>query len=216
MEAGEGMKKCRGVVWGCLLGLFLTVSFFSGCERSKKAGEWTDNGLAIEKNGQVVYCVVDSFDKGFYDINELTGMAVEEAALFNGKNRVGEETPVTVEEVAQIGGDSNRVRVVYRFDKTESYEKFQGEILYFETLESSIQQKHIFSGAVLMDGAGTVTLDEKTVSKLTGKHVVVTTARNTIKLPYDVLYCSEGVRILEDGRVSTADCTDTAIIVMKK
>ena len=209
------MKYRKSILTGWLT-VCMALFILSGCGEKRASGEWIENGLAVEKDGQVVYCVVDSFDKGFYDVGELTGMAVEEAALFNGKNRTGDTTPVTVEEVTAIGEAKDRVRVLYRFDKTESYEKFQGEKLFYGTLREGVQERHIFSGAVLIDSQGTITLDEKTVEKYAGNHVIVTDAKNKIYPPYDVLFYSEGVEILSDGSVSTNSCEDTAVIVLKK
>lgn len=209
------MKYWKSVLTGWLT-VCMALFILSGCGEKRTPGEWNENGLAVEKDGQVVYCVVDSFDKGFYDVGELTGMAVEEAALFNGKNRTGDSAPVTVEEVAAIGEAQDRVRVLYRFDKSDSYEKFQEEKLYYGTLKDGVQERHIFSGAVLVDGEGTITLDESNVERYAGNHVIVTDAKNRIYPPYDVLFYSEGVEILSDGSVSTASCGDTAILVLKK
>ena len=209
------MKSGKTYLAGWMVA-FLIVFLFAGCGEQKKAKEWDANGLAVEKNGQVVYCVVDSFEKGFYDVGELTGMAVEEAAIFNGKNKEGDSAPVTVEDVSIIEGNDAYVRVVYRFDNVKSYEKFQGETLYFGTLQEAVQGRHIFSGAVVKNGDGNVTLDEKTVAKIADNHVVVTDAKNVIWLPFDLLYYSEGVQVLSDGCVDTTKCTDMVILVMKK
>lgn len=198
------------------MSIIIMLCMLSGCSEEKASGEWTESGLAVEKDGQIVYCVVDSFDKGFYDIDELTGMAVEEVALFNGKNRTGDTAPATVEEVARIGEANDKVRVLYRFDSASSYEKFQGESFYYGNLQDAIQSRLIFSGAVLNSGEELVTLDEANAAKYGVNHVIVTDAKNLIRLPFGVLFYSEGVEILPDGSADTRGCTDTAIIVLKK
>ena len=200
--------------------LIFSLLFLSACGGQSAPKEWTENGLSVEKDGKVIYCVVESFDKGFYDVDELTGMAVEEAAIFNGKNKSGETTPVTVSEVSLVKNDENEdenlVRVVYLFDGTDSYEKFQQEKLYYGTLENAVKERHVFSGAVVTGVGGDAALDEKTVARLGGNHVIVTDCKNKIYLPYDLLYYSEGVEILGDGTVDTTKCEYAAILVMKK
>ena len=200
----------------CWVSLFLVMLLLSGCGGRKSWKVWTDSGFAVEKDGQVIYCVVGSFDKGFYDIDELTGMAVEEVALFNGRNRNGEGTPASLEEVAAIEGSEDLVRVVYRFDKPDTYGAFLGESLFYGSLEEAVTEKLIFEGEVLLNGSETIVLDEKNRSRLSGNHVIVTSSRTIIRPPYDVLWYSDGVELLEDGSVDARDCTDTVVLLLKK
>lgn len=205
-------KRCLTILAGVLAAFLL----LSGCGEALKWGAWTGNGLAVEENGQVVYCVVDSFDKNIYDMNELTGMAVEEVALFNGKNRTGDSVPASVEEVAQIEGSDQLVRVVYRFDRPESYGGFQGEKLFYGSLEEAVSAKWIFEGAVLLNGEESIVLDEKNRAKLSQNHVIVAEAKTVIRPPYEVLWYSEGVVLLPDGSVTTEGCSDVAVLLLKK
>lgn len=208
-----GQNKMRPACW---VSLFLVMFFLAGCGGSKSWKAWTDSGFAVEKDGQVIYCVVDSFDKGFYDIDELTGMAVEEVALFNGKNRSGEGTPASVEEVAAIEGSNGLVRVVYRFDKPDTYGAFLGESLFYGSLEEAVAEKLIFEGEVLLNGSETIVLDEKNRTRFSGNHVIVTSSKTVIRPPYDVLWYCDGVEILEDESVNAANCTDTVVLLLKK
>lgn len=207
------IRKRSPILW---LGIMLVATFLSGCGESKSYKAWTDNGLAVEKDGQVVYCVVDRFDKGFYNLDELTGMAVEEVALFNGQNRTGESVPATVEEVALIEGTENLVRVVYRFDGANSYEAFQGEKLYYGTVEEAVQERLIFEGEVLLKGEESIVLDEKNRTKFASNHVIVTDAKTVIRPPFDVLWHSEGVLFLEDGSVNSGACEGLVILLLQK
>ncbi len=198
---------------GMLLSLFLLLS---GCGGKDSWKEWKADQLEINKDGQVIYCVVDGFEKNIYDVDELTGMAVAEAAEFNGRNKTGDAAPVTVLDVSRLEEEQDKVRVVYRFDTGASYTAFQGETLVYETLEEAVTQKHVFSGSVLYNGEDSLTLDEPGRVKYRTKHVVVTDAKALIHLPEEVLYCSHGVTILKDGSVDTTGCEDTAVILLKK
>ena len=197
------------VIWSMIL-------VFSGCQKEEAWEKWTEEQLAIDQGGQITYCIVDQFDTNYYDIEELTGMAVKEAAEFNGANRTGSETPVTILEVAAPEGHETLVRVTYRFHDGAAFTSFMGAKLYYETVEETFQQKHVFTGTVLYDDNGSITLDEPTKVKLRTKHVVVTDAKTVIHLPSSVLYCTKGVQFRKDGSVDTTACEDTVILILAK
>lgn len=209
MKRMKKMLASLGVVF--IVGIVL-----AGCEKGDSWEKWTQEQMAIDKDGQIIYCVTDTFDKNYYDLEELTGMAVQEAAQYNGEHKKGDSTPVTIAEIAKINETSNVVRVVYQFDGYESYSGFIGTKFYFVTLEEAIQKKLIFTGSELYGPSGTITLDEATKEKMKSRHVLVTDVKTLIGLPYDAQYYSHDVKILEDGTADTTGCEDVAVILLKK
>jgi hypothetical protein len=202
--------------WIARLIAILTMALvLVGCGKDEGWKKWTTEQLAIDKNGQVIYCVVDSFEKNFYDLDELTGMAVKEVASFNGENKEGENAPATVLEVARLEEDENAVRVTYQFDKGSTCGSFLDTKLYYETVEETFEQKHVFTGTVLYDKGGSITLDEPNKVKLRTKHVLVTDFKGVMHLPEDVMYYTNGVKLLSDG-IDTTGCEDTVIVILKK
>ncbi|MCR5458822.1 MAG: hypothetical protein K6F51_02885 [Acetatifactor sp.] len=209
------MKKKRKML--ASLGVVLVMGMvFAGCGKDDSWKKWTQEQMAIDKDGQITYCVTDNFDKNYYDLEELTGMAVQEAAQYNGEHKRGESTPVTIAEIAKINENGNEVRVVYQFDGYESYTGFVGTKLYYGTLEEAIRQKLIFTGSELYGASGTITLDEATKEKMKTRHVLVTDAKTLISLPYDAQYYSHDVKMLENGTADTTGCEDVAVILLKK
>lgn len=208
-------EKRIGLLRGSIAVILVSAFLFVGYANIGATGKMNQSGLAVRKNGQVILYIVDSFDKGYYDIEELKKMVQEEADAYNGKSRSGGAEPVTVEEVSRVNGQEEKVRVVYRFRDGEAYSGFQGETLYYETLEQAIASRHVFSGAVLYGAGGEITLDEKNREKLKGKHVIVTEARTKISLPGEALYCSDGVKILPDGTADTSGCDSPAVMLLK-
>ena len=208
------MKKFGGWI-ARLIAILTMVLVLAGCGEDEAWKKWTTEQLAIDKDGQVIYCVVDSFEKNFYDLDELTGMAVKEVAQFNGANKTGDSTPVTVLEVARLEENESTVRVVYQFDKAETCGSFFGTTLFYETVEETFEQKHVFTGTVLYDKEGSITLDEPNKVKLRTKHILVTDYKGVIQLPEEVMYYTNGVKLLSDG-IDTTGCEDTVIVILKK
>ncbi len=209
------MKKSRGILLGCSAMLLFSV-LLAGCGSSRSGQEPIRNGLTVEKDGQVLLCIEESFDKGYYDIDELREMVQEEITAYIGAGgREGTE-PIVLEEVTGLEEDGRKVRVVYRFADGAAYSGFQKETLYYETVEQALKARHIFSGAVLFNGAESITLDEANQKKLGNRHVLVTEAATRIGLPYEVVYYSDGVQLLEDGSADTSQCTEPAVLLLKK
>ena len=210
------MKKWVEIPLGRMDAVLATVLLLSGCGGNASAKGTTQTGLTVERDGQVVFYIVDSFDKGYYDIDELRDMAQKEVEAHNDLSSSGGAGSVSLENVARMEGDGQRVRVVYRFSDSAAYSAFQNETLYYETVEQAIQSRHIFSGAVLFNGGETITLDEENQKKMAGRHILVTDAATKINLPYGVAYYSEGVQLMEDGSVDTSQCKDPAVLLLKK
>ena len=209
------MRKMNRVMAGFIV-VFLLGVLLSGCKKEEPWKNWTTEQMSVDENGQVVYCIVENFDKNYYKLDELTGMVVREAAEFNGKNKTGDQTPVQVLEVAKLEDKEDVVRVVWQFDKDQSFAGFLGETLYFETLSEAVENNHVFKGSVLSSGGESITLDDANETKLHAKHVLITDAKTIIHLPYDALYYSHGVTVQKDGSIDTTKCEDVAVIILKK
>lgn len=201
------------------MGLCLIVLaglWLSGCGKKEAWEKWNRGQLSLDQDGQIIFCVVESFGKNYYDLDELKGMAVKEVAEFNGKNKTGEGTPASVLEVAMLEGNSGMVRVVWKFNGPQSFAAFQGENFYYETLEEAVEQKHVFTGSMLYNGEDSIALDEINKVKYRTKHVLITDVKSVIHLPFEVLYYGPGVVLNKDGSIDTTACEDAAVVILKK
>lgn len=192
------------------------LSGITGCGTAGSAAKISQNGIYVDADGQIRLAVVEAFDQEYYDLSELTGMVVEEVAQYNGQHREAGITPVVMDEVAMVEGSGDLVKVVYRFADGKSYGAFQGETFYYESLDVAVAAKHVFTGEVLFNEKGSITLDESSKAKLKGKHVIVTDVKTRIVVPSEVLYYSEGVKLQKDGSVDTSECDDRVVLVLKK
>lgn len=213
-KAGKHMKKrSKGhvVFWALLV--FLV--FLCGCGNDAPWESWTEERTLIQKDGQVTCCIIDGFEKDYYDLDELRQMAVEETSHFNGEYKQNGGSAAVL-EVARLDEAQNMVRVTYRFSGGDVYTAFFTEKLYFETVGEALEAKHLFTGIDLYNETGSIKMDEDNKEKLKGRHVIVTDAKSIIEVPYEVEYYSYGVTIRKDGSVDTLGCSGTATIILKK
>lgn len=215
--ADSSMRKIVGKVAGACAA-FLMLAFMAGCGGKGVPSDITGNALAVDKEGQVRLYLVDQFDKEYYDLDELTAMATEEAAKFNGRvhKESGDKSPLTMEEVKLLDGEGKQVRLVFCFSRDEYYSQYGEETLHYETMEVAAASKHVFIGSVFLGKEGGITLDDTEKAKLKANHVIVTDAKTRIYPPEEVLYYSHDAVLCEDGSIDTTGCEDTAVLILKK
>lgn len=209
------MKKISGRIVSVLL-LFALCLTIAGCEKEASWKKWTTERMAVEQDGKIIYGFVDSFEKNYYDIDELTGMVVKEVAEFNAQKKTGDAVPVTVLEVAKLEEDEGKVRVIYQFENSSYFTLFFGEETIYETLGEAIEKKHVFIGSVVQNGKEDLTLDEQNVAKLKEKHVLITKVKTKVTLPHDVAYYGYGVKMTSEEEADLSACEEEAILILKK
>lgn len=201
------------VIAGILFASFLLTA----CGQAKMPAEPDVTSLQISEDGKVTSYLVDTLDKDYYDVDELTDMVVSEVAEYNTNNQTGENAPVSWEKV-ETYEESDKVLVVMNYDSVEAYEKYNGNELYFgmtdgEKLLAS-SQSYILNLVSVKDG--TVMSKEQREKKWDNKHVIIADVKAVIYCPYQVTYVSEGVKILPDGGVDTSQTEGSVMILMKK
>lgn len=195
----------------------LTTSFLTGCGQAKVPEEIAETSLTISNKGNVTSYLVDVFDKDYYNISDLTAMAIEEAADYNTKHQQGESVPVTVEKVEAKADGSGKVVVTHRYDSVDSYADFNEAYLYFGLADQEELQKHFIHPLSLKSVKNDTLITEQEWEKALGKnHMIITDAKAVIYCPYGVTYTSEGAVCREDGTVDTSNAEGTVVILMKK
>ncbi len=214
------MKKCLGLAAVICLFLFCLM-LFNGADAPETAS------VFVGRRGQISAWLVEDFAEDYYSIKELAEMAVGEAAEYNAK--IPGKKAVTVEKVGRLPGDSGKIRVCYRFDGWESYTGFNGQSLFYGTVEEAVR-KGFDVGTVLKEVSdGRLSADESLeggyargmlwagdwLSLPAGSYVIVTDVKANIYCPREVTHISEGASVNEDGSVDTSGTEGTVCILMK-
>ncbi len=170
--------------------LVCATLLLSGCN-AKLTDKLTETTVTIKKNGQIVYQLVDVFDKDYYDFNELVAMAQLEVETF-------EAGGVTFDGWHQSLDGSNRVMLQFKFADWQTFADFNQEQLYYGTVGEALAKK-------LMTDA--------TLTEYSDKKVLVTDVKAKFICPGDVLHTSVGVKITENGKIDTVQTDGVCVIV---
>lgn len=171
--------------------------------------------VVVEPEGSVLYYVTESFEKSYYDIAELRTMAEHEVSAFNADRAMSGS--VILDKVAW-NESGEKVIVGYRFPDDSTFREFAGVFLEYDTIDRAILTGYLKEGLTLTGNKGEVTTDQDFFLKHRKRHVVVVDPGVTVYCPSDVLYCSEGVSIREDGGAAVPETEEgkKRIIILKK
>lgn len=197
----------------------LCILVLLGCGEAKLPENIEVNTLSISREGKVAAYLIGNFEKEYYNISELTSMAMEEAAEYNTEHAAGEGTPVVVEKVEALEGGTSRVRISYQYDSAGTFSGFNEEDLFYGTVSEAVAQGYfnsIAAGSVESVKDGTPVADTWIRQEASGKHIVITDEKALVYCPYKVTHISRGAVMKEDGSVDTTMVNGSCVILMTK
>lgn len=184
-----------------------------GCGEAKLPEHIEVNTLSVSRDGKVAAYLVSDFEKEYYDIGELTSMAMEEAAAYNTEHAAGNGTPVVVEKVETLEDGTSRVRISYQYDSADTFNGFNEGDLFFGTVSEAVSAGYPVEAGSLESVTGGAAADG---AKVSGKHVLITDEKAFIYCPYKVAYLSKGAVLNADGSVDTTGTDGSCVILMAK
>ena len=204
------MNENRRKAISFLTGLLITTS---ACGQATVPDTVEESSLAVSAKGEVKSFCVDSFDKDYYSLAELTQMATAEADAYNAGHTGTESTPVMVEDVKFVDEDNRLVMISHQYDSVETYEAFQEASLFLGTVDEAIKAGYDLSEGVQNVKDGSRISKEKMLEDCEQK-VLVTDEKEVIYAPGRVVAISQGI-YRDNGTVDTRDTEGTVVILLK-
>lgn len=170
-----------------LVCFILMCAVLSGCGQKQKA---TETKLQIEKDGKITSVLVETFDKDFYNQDELLEMINLEIAQYNQK--AGTQAIVleslTVDEL-------KRAIAVMEYQSDADYAAYN-EVPFFTGTVKEARQEGVNLDVVLTEAGKESTIDKKEIEQLEAYHLVVWYGDMPVRVPGKIRYHGEGVRLL--------------------
>lgn len=186
-----------------------------GCGSTKMPETIEKTTISVQKEGEVTVYLVETFDKSYYDISELTSMARKEAADYNTEKQQGEKVPVSVLQVEEIAGDN--VMITYEYQDAETYMDFAEGVLFYGTVQEALAEGYNLEELPLSSVKdGTLAKEGYLQQEAKEKHVLITDQKAEIYCPYGVTYISQGAVYNENGSVDTTAMNKNTVILLKK
>lgn len=141
------MRKVKG-----LLLLAVSAVLLSGCSMKFSAEE---DSVYVNKNGEILGAIVESFDKDYYDADELQEMLEQDVMEYNAEN--GKDS-IEVDSFKASGGE---IKVIMNYSNWADYAHFN-DVQFFAGMLSDIQGKNYGANVsfISKDGGDPVSLEE--------------------------------------------------------
>ena len=166
-----------------LLLLAATAVLLAGCSMKFSAEE---DSVYVNKKGEVLGAIVESFDKDYYDKDELQDMLEQEVVEFNAEN--GKDS-VEVDSFKVSGGS---VKIIMNYSNWADYAHFN-DVQFFAGKVSDIQGKNYGTNVsfVSIDGSETAALDD-----IDGDYyVILLEEKLVVQTPGKIVYVSDNVTV---------------------
>ncbi len=217
-----------------LCGILCLATLLCGCGQVKVPEDLLVPAISVTGKGEVTAYIVESFDKDYYDLEELRTIVEEELQDFNegfvAEAEAGEGTAAAEmvslkvyapEEISLLGDEAvtseealPKVVLVLKFRDTAAYEAYTGTDLFYGTVaqankagyDLAVELKSVKDGAVI----GKSRIYEKGKS-----HLLIVGDNIRIYGPGKAQYITAGAAVNEDGSVEPSDTDDNTYIIMK-
>ena len=176
-----------------------------GCSMKYSAEE---NAVYVNKNGEVVSAIVESFDKEYYDADELQDMleqSVVEYNAENGKNSI---------EVDSFKLDNGVLKVIMNYLTWADYSNFN-EVQFFAGELSDIQGKNYGKNISFISRDGSETVAFETIEG--DYRVVLVEEKIVVQTAGKIAYVSENMSVEGDKLARLKeDAAGIGYIIYKK
>ncbi len=197
-------------------GMSLCAWMILGYGRARVPERVEENTLSLSKDGTVRLYLVGEFDKTYYDLPELSRMAMDEAAAYNAEHSASGKAAIVVDKVERDGEDG-RIRVNYTFADAEAFVGLNGGVLFYGTLHEAVEAGYNLEAVAFANVKdGSMTMGAALASSAAGRHILITDQKALLYCPYGAAYVSEGAMRREDGAVDAAKADGSVFVLMKR
>ena len=170
-----------------LLLAFMTLSAltFTGCEAQEDEQSITGNAVVITEEGKLISYLVDTFDKDYYDAEELAAMAMQEAEVFSAENNLAEGNEMVIQG-AEVWPDSKQVALIMEFANAESYAAYYDVEAFYGTVNEAVDAGWSLSGK-LIDTKKETTLSDEKLNKYGEKMIFISDHEVDIRMPGKII-----------------------------
>lgn len=191
-------------------GLLWAVAFSAaGCGVKTDISKFSENALAINKDGSVTELAVESFGEEYYSLEDLKAYVNAQVDAYNAGHPAAsgkeKDQTITVDEVA-VDGDT--ARVVLTYESAGDYADFNYTSL--EVIEAG-ELSGDSAALSFKDSEGTDVGSLSAIEDLKDYHAVVSYTAHILAVPGKIAYVSSNVNIT-DTSVAESDGTLSVVL----
>lgn len=200
------MKRIMAMLMSVVLTLGLTACGHTVGDVDLKSGQ---SAIYIQKDGMVSYAVSESFDKDYYDKDELKKEIEAEIKAYNASSDASVDDAITLDsfsvskKVATLSLDFTTTYDLLNYMLNDN--RVEKDKFYIGTIDSNDDCK--ISGNFVEPGKKDK-IKAKTIKSMTDSNILIVNEQYKVQVEGNVLYTSDNCKIDDDGIVTTAKSDD--------
>ena len=200
------MKRIMAMLMSVVLTLGLTACGHTVGDVELEAGQ---SAIYIQKDGMVSYAVSESFDKDYYDKDELKKEIEAEIKAYNASSDASVDDAITLDsfsvskKVATLSLDFTTTYDLLNYMLNDN--RVEKDKFYIGTIDSNDDCK--ISGNFVEPGKKDK-IKAKTIKSMTDSNILIVDEQYKVQVEGNVLYTSDNCKIDDDGIVTTAKSDD--------
>ena len=202
---GSEIKKTKSLLIAVLL---IVTAFIAGCASEEEV--FNETTVTIDNKGRIKHTIVESFDKTYYDENELRDLIDKELKLYC-QNKDEEDAAVlkslTIrEEVATA---------LIELKSYEDYAAFNEVDFFYGTVEEAMEHEYT-TDVTLKSAEDDTTINGYEFESLSDSKMVVVSEPVEVILPGKIAYTTANIEVLDRDRARMAsDTVGVGYILLK-
>lgn len=208
----------------CILpAVLLCMTLLAGCTgRKVDLSNVTESTIGVNGDGSVEEVVIESFDKEYYSLSDLTAYINKQVDAFNRanpqeqpKDKKSDDEEITAVSVhyVETDPDAKTAAMALGYLNMDIYDAFNETDFEFLSMEEAASDERIAD----IDGLVEVKSGEETTFKDLSEHkylhLIYTDSSVRIQTNGKIMYYSKNVSLVDDHTVQTSD--DPSVILFK-
>ena len=208
----------------CILpAVLLCMTLLAGCTgRKVDLSNVTESTIGVNGDGSVEEVVIESFDKEYYSLSDLTAYVNKQVDAFNQanpqeqpKDKKSDDEEITAVSVhyVETDPDAKTAAMALGYLNMDIYDAFNETDFEFLSMEEAASDERIAD----IDGLVEVKSGEETTFKDLSEHkhlhLIYTDISVRIQTNGKIMYYSKNVSLVDDHTVQTSD--DPSVILFK-
>lgn len=192
-----------------LFSILIIGCFLAGCKKTDSVS-YDETTINIDKKGKVSETIVETFDKDYYDVDELKA---EFTSVIDDYNESKGSNLVRLKDVKL---DDSKVYVSIDFSSVDDYKELLNEDLYFGTINDAYDDGYkmdvTMKGIQNGDKIGKVE-----IMGMKDRQIVIVGEHVKIKVNEPIAYVSANVEVLSDKEARVlSESSGLAYLILEK
>ena len=206
----------------CILpAVLLCMTLLAGCTgRKVDLSNVTESTIGVNGDGSVEEVVIESFDKEYYSLSDLTAYVNKQVDAFNQanpqeqpKDKKSDDEEITAVSVhyVETDPDAKTAAMALGYLNMDIYDAFNETDFEFLSMEEAASDERIAD----IDGLVEVKSGEETTFKDLSEHLHLIYTDSSVRIQTNgkIMYYSKNVSLVDDHTVQTSD--DPSVILFK-